>query len=546
MTPGNELLFLALGGSGEIGMNVNLYGANGKWLMVDCGLTFAGPDLPGVDLVLPDLAFIEDQLDNLVGIVITHGHEDHIGALPYLAADLDVPLYATPFTAGLIRGKLEEEGIADRVTLRVVEPGGDVWLSPFSVRFVPLAHSIPEGNALLIGTPHGKVLHTGDWKVDEAPVLGEPATAEQLTAIGDEGVLALVCDSTNVFNPEASGSESSVREGLDRVVSEAKGRVVVTTFASNAARLHTLGEVARDTGRRICVAGRSLDRILKVAKATGYLRDFPEPVSFEQAMQLPARDVLIVATGGQGEARAALARIAEGSHPIKLSEGDTVVFSSKQIPGNEVAIGRIQNQLAANGIAMITERQAFVHVSGHPGRPELKAMYQWIRPEMLVPVHGEQRHLAEHARFAVGLGVPKSIVQVNGDIVRLAPDGPVKIGHAPVAELALDGDVILPVGGATMNERRRLMVNGQISVAVAVDGGRLRGEPQVRVQGVPVEEDREPFLADARAAARDAVKGGSRDIEKLRESVRLAVRKTATRWTGKKPVVDVLVVDLAA
>ena len=546
MTPGNELLFLALGGSGEIGMNVNLYGCNGKWLMVDCGLTFAGPDLPGIDLVLPDLAFIEDQLDDLVGIVITHGHEDHIGALPYLAADLDVPLYATPFTAGLIRGKLEEEGIADRVTLRIVEPGGDVWLSPFSVRFVPLAHSIPEGNALLIGTPHGKVLHTGDWKVDEAPVLGEPATADQLTTIGDEGVLALVCDSTNVFNPEASGSESAVREGLARVVSEAKGRVVVTTFASNAARLHTLGEVARDTNRRICVAGRSLDRILKVAKATGYLRDFPDPISFEQAMQLPARDVLIVATGGQGEARAALARIAEGSHPIKLSEGDTVVFSSKQIPGNEVAIGRIQNQLAAKGIVQITERQAFVHVSGHPGRPELKAMYQWIRPEMLVPVHGEQRHLAEHARFAKSLGVPKSIVQVNGDIVRLSPDGPRKIGHAPVAELALDGDVILPVGGSTMNERRRLMVNGQISVAVAVQGGRLRGEPQIRVQGVPVEEDREPFLADARDAARDAVNGGSRDIEKLRENVRLAVRKTATRWTGKKPVVDVLVVDLAA
>ena len=546
MTPGNELLFLALGGSGEIGMNVNLYGANGKWLMVDCGLTFAGPDLPGVDLILPDLAFIEGQIDNLVGIVITHGHEDHIGALPYLAADLDVPLYATPFTAGLIRGKLEEEGIADQVTLRVVEPGGDVQLSPFSVRFVPLAHSIPEGNALLIGTPHGNVLHTGDWKVDEAPVLGEPATAEQLTAIGDAGVLALVCDSTNVFNPEASGSESSVREGLDRVVNEAKGRVVVTTFASNAARLHTLGEVARDTGRRICVAGRSLDRILKVAKATGYLRDFPEPVSFEQAMQLPPREVLIVATGGQGEARAALARIAEGSHPIKLSEGDTVVFSSKQIPGNEVAIGRIQNQLAAKGIVQITERQAFVHVSGHPGRPELKAMYEWIRPQMLVPVHGEQRHLAEHARYATGLGVPRSIVQVNGEIVRLAPKGPVKIGHAPVAELALDGDVILPAGGSTMNERRRLMVNGQISVAVAVDGGRLRGEPQVRVQGVPVEEDREPFLAEARAAARDAVKGGSRDIERLRESVRLAVRKTATRWTGKKPVVDVLVVDLAA
>ena len=539
-TPGNELLFLALGGSGEIGMNVNLYGCDGKWLMVDLGLTFADPGYPGIDLVLPDLEFIEKRRDDLLGIVLTHGHEDHIGAIPYLAADLGVPLYATPFTAGLIRGKLEEEGIASQVTLRVIEREGAFQLGPFGLRYVPLAHSIPEGNALLIETPYGRIFHTGDWKLDEQPLLGTPSTAEELTAIGDAGVLALVCDSTNVFNDAASGSEGAVREGLDAVIRAAEGRVVVTTFASNAARLQTLGEVARDTGRQLCVAGRSLDRILRVAKSVGYLQDFPPVIDFDAAMKLPPRETMIVATGGQGEARAALARIAFDSHPLKLSAGDTVVFSSKQIPGNEVAIGRIQNVLAAKGVIQITDRQAHVHVSGHPGRPELELMYKWIRPEIILPVHGEMRHMAEQARVAAAAGVPRGLVQANGELVRLAPDGPEKLGHERAGRLILDGDVILPADGTTMNERRRLSANGVISVAVALDkGGRLRGEPALGLQGVPVEEDRGDFLDDARDAVEKAVDGGSRDEAKLREAIRLAVRRQATRWTGKKPVVEV-------
>jgi ribonuclease J len=543
VTPGNELLFLALGGSGEIGMNVNLYGTQGKWVMVDCGITFADPGYPGIDIILPDLQFIEERLDDLLGIVLTHGHEDHIGALPYLAADLDVPLYATPFTAGLIRGKLEEEGIADRVRLKIVENEGSFQLGPFGFRYVPLAHSIPEGNALVIDTPHGRIFHTGDWKLDNQPLLGEPSTEAELRAIGDAGVLAMVCDSTNVFNPEASGSEGDVRKGLDEVIAAATGRVLVTTFASNAARLQTLGEVARDTGRELCVAGRSLDRILRVAKATGYLRDFPDTIDFDTAMSLPPGRVMIVATGGQGEPRAALSRIAEGTHQIKLGQGDLVVFSSKQIPGNEIAIGRIQNTLAAAGVAMITDRQAYVHVSGHPGRPELAAMYGWIRPEILVPVHGELRHMAEQARFALSEGVPQSIVQKNGDIVRLAPGKPERIGAAPSGRLVLDGDVILPADGTTINERRKLALYGQVSVAVALRKGALAGTPEVRIQGVPVEEDREPFIADAQDAAAGAVKGDTRDREKVREAVRLAVRRVATRWTGKKPIVDVLIVD---
>jgi ribonuclease J len=545
MKPGDELLFLALGGSGEIGMNVNLYGCRGKWLMVDLGMTFADPHYPGVELVLPDLSFIEERREDLIGIVLTHGHEDHIGAIPYLALDLGVPLYATPFTAALIHEKLQEEGLVDQVPVKVIDIGGELRLDPFRLRFVPLAHSIPEGNALLIETPHGKVFHTGDWKLDEFPQIGDPADANALIKVGDEDILALVCDSTNVFQEEASGSEREVREGLDRVIGEAEGRVLVTTFASNAARLRTLGQVAQDTGRQVCVAGRSLDRILRVARSVGYLRDFPETIDFETAMRLPRREVMIIATGGQGESRAALARIAFAQHKISLAEGDLVVFSSKQIPGNEIAIGRIQNELAARGIRMITDRQANVHVSGHPGRPELAAMYGWIRPKIIVPVHGEMRHLVEHDRFARVQGVPKGIVQKNGDVVRLAPDGPLKVGEEQVGQLVVDGDVILPADGMTMNERRRLGQAGLIMVAVPLDkNGALAGDVAVATEGLPVEEDRESFLAQAVEAAEGVVPGARGDEAKLAEAVRLAVRRCATEFTGKKPVVRVMVVSV--
>jgi ribonuclease J len=545
MTPGDELLFLALGGSGEIGMNVNLYGCRGKWIMVDLGMTFADPAYPGVELILPDLSFIEERRSDLLGLVLTHGHEDHIGAIPYLATDLGVPLYATPFTAGLIAGKLEEEGLLGEVELNVIELGGDFRLGPFGLRYVPLAHSIPEGNALLIDTPFGRIFHTGDWKLDDEPQLGDPSTAAELSRIGDDGVLALVCDSTNVFNEQASGSEAAVREGLDDVVGEAEGRVLVTTFASNAARLKTLGHVAVDTGRQVCVAGRSLDRILRVAKSVGYLTDFPPVIDFETAMKLPRRELMIIATGGQGEVRAALARIAFGQHKLSLEADDLVVFSSKQIPGNEIAIGRIQNALAEKGISMITDRQAPVHVSGHPGRPELAAMYEWIRPEIIVPVHGEMRHLTEQARFARQRGVPHGIVQTNGDLVRLAPDGPVKVSKEKVGRLMLDGDVILGADGATMNERRRIGYNGVISVALAIDADdRVRGGVALALEGVPVEEDREAFLEEVCAVAAAAAAESDGGEAKLKEKVRLAVRRCATDWTGKKPVVDVLTVRL--
>jgi ribonuclease J len=432
IVPGEELLFCALGGSGEIGMNVNLYGCRGQWLMVDLGLTFAGPDYPGIELILPDLEFIETQQDRLVGIVLTHGHEDHIGALPYLAEDLESPLYATPFTAGLIAGKLEEEGLTGQVKLNVVERGGTVTLGPFRISFVALSHSIPEGNGVLIETPFGNVFHTGDWKIDDTPVIGEAPSAQTLIDIGDRGVLALVCDSTNVFQDQPSGSEESVHAGLRQQVEAASGRVLVTTFASNAARLQTIGRVASEAGRRVCIAGRSLERILRVSQATGYLRDFPPIVSFDEAMRLPRSEVLIIATGGQGEPRAALGRIASGNHDLKLGENDTVIFSSRIIPGNEVAIGRIMNQLSDLGVRIVTEKQSHVHVSGHPGRPELVQMYDWVRPQIVVPVHGEARHMAEQARLALAHGVPSALYQVNGEVIRLAPDGPKKIDEVRV------------------------------------------------------------------------------------------------------------------
>jgi ribonuclease J len=544
MIPGEELLFVALGGSGEIGMNVNLYGCRGQWIMVDLGLTFADPTYPGIELILPDLEFIENQQQRLAGIVLTHGHEDHIGALPYLAEELKSPLYATPFTAGLIAGKLEEEGLTGQVKLNIVERGGSIELGPFRVSFVALSHSIPEGNGVLIETTFGNIFHTGDWKIDETPVIGEAPSPETLISIGDSGVLALVCDSTNVFQEAPSGSEESVHAGLLAKVAEAKGRVLVTTFASNAARLQTIGRVATETNRKVCIAGRSLDRILRVAQTTGYLRDFPPPISFDEAMRLPKSEVLIIATGGQGEPRAALGRIAGGTHDLKLTEDDTVIFSSRIIPGNEVAIGRIMNQLSELGVRMVTERQAHVHVSGHPGRPELIEMYNWVRPEIVVPVHGEARHLREHARLAVAHGVPKAVVQENGDVIRLAPGAPKKVDEVRVGRLVLDGDVILPADGATITERRRMGYGGLITVSVPVGrDGKLAGTPLIRPFGVPVEEDRDDFIADATDAATRAYSPG-KDDDAVRESVRLAVRRCATLWTGKKPLVEVMMLQV--
>ena len=540
MKPGNELVFCALGGSGEIGMNVNLYGCEGKWLMVDLGMTFSGNEYPGVDLVFADLEFIEERKADLLGVVLTHGHEDHIGAVPYFAAELGVPLYATPFTARLVAEKLDEARNADAIDLRVIDHLDSFQLGPFGIRYVPLAHSIAEGNALVIDTPHGRIFHTGDWKLDDEPLIGTPATQGELTALGDEGILALVCDSTNVFNPQASGSEGDVRDGLLEEVRRHKGkRVLVTTFASNVARLQTLGEVARASGRKLCVAGRSLERIIRTGQASGYLKNLPDTVDMASAMDLPRGEVLIVATGGQGEARAALARIADDTHPIALESGDVVLFSSRQIPGNEIAIGRIQNQLALRGIEIVTDRQAHIHVSGHPGRPELEALYSWLRPQILIPVHGEVRHMREQARVGKASGIPQTVFQKNGDLVRIAPGKPGKFGDTRTGRLVLDGDIIAPADGQGMVMRRRIAHNGVVMVALD-----HKGRAQVAGIGLPLDEDYDDFVAEARADVEAAVgklQGANRkDAEQVREAARLAARRAASRWSGKKPQVQVM------
>ena len=543
-TPEDELLFLALGGSGEIGMNVNLYGCRGQWLMVDLGMTFGGDEYPGIDLVFADLEFIEERREDLIGIVLTHAHEDHIGAVPYFAAELDVPLYATPFTAELVRRKLIEAGIENEIELNVIDrEHGSIKLGPFEVTYIPLAHSIAEGNALLIETPFGRVFHTGDWKLDEEPLVGTPATEEELALLGDEGILALVCDSTNVFNPQYSGSESFVYQGLLEEVRAWQGRrVVVTTFASNVARLQTLGHIAGETGRAVCIAGRSLERIIEVAKANGYLQDFPEPVDFDTAMSLPRGQVLILATGGQGEPRAALARMAEDSHPIGLTTGDVVLFSSRQIPGNELAIGRVQNLLAARGIEMVTDRQSDIHVSGHPGRPELEALYGWLRPDILVPVHGEMRHMQEQARLGRARGIPQAVVQQNGDIVRLAPGEAGKLTTTRAGRLVLDGDIIVPADGEAIVTRRRLARDGIL--IVVLDEERM---PQVHGFGLPLDEDYPEFVAEAERDVVEALrrlKGAkARDREEVIEAARLAARRAAQRWSGKKPQTRVILAE---
>jgi len=547
MTPGDELLFLPLGGSGEIGMNLNLYGCRGKWVIVDFGMTFGHAGLPGIDLVFPDIGFIEERRKDLLGIVLTHGHEDHIGAIPYLAADLGVPLYATPFTAGLIREKLIEEGLEGKLKVKILPMDGSFTLGPFGFRYVHLAHSIPEGNALVIETPHGRVFHTGDWKLDDDPIVGSPAPAESLAAIGDEGVLALVCDSTNVFNRKESGSEGGVRDSLHRLLKSRKGRIVITTFASNAARVKAVAEIANWLGRRLVLVGRSMERIVKVARESGYLRDLPPLATIDEAEFMPPESLLILCTGCQGEPRAALSRIATRQHShIRLDPGDLVVFSSKQIPGNEIEIGDLINALVAQDIEVITEKDAHVHVSGHPGQPELKAMYGWIRPHIAVPVHGELRHMSRQADLARSWGAAKTIVPRNGTVIRLAPEGPAVVDHVAAGRLVLDGDVIIGADSQTMVVRRRLQHNGYLAATLVLDRkGALAAEPVINQQGLPVENDQTAFLEDCATAVEKTLKAcGGRNRDHLAEQTRIALRRIAREYTAKRPVTEVNIIQL--
>ncbi|MCK5423984.1 MAG: ribonuclease J [Emcibacter sp.] len=547
----DDLYFLPLGGSGEIGMNLNLYKTQGKWLMVDCGISFADTYLPGIDLIMPNTNYIEQRQDNLVGLIITHAHEDHVGALAHLWRRFRCPVYATPFTMIIIRLKLAEAGLLDEVPLIEVPLEGSVEVGPFTVDFISLTHSIPEPNAVRITTEAGTIFHTGDWKLDPEPLLGEKTNEDRMRQVGDEGVLALVCDSTNVFNVEPSGSESKVRDSITQMLSAKKGKVFCATFSSNVARVDTLAQAARHNGREVCLVGRSLKRNVAAAIEAGYLKDFPRVVDEAQAGYLPNEKILYICTGCQGEARAALMRIAQGnSRDVTIAKGDTVIFSSKIIPGNELHIGRLHNALVEIGAEIITEKDAFVHVSGHPGQMELSQMYDWIRPEILVPVHGELRHMKRQAEFGKGAGIKNAIVPRNGTLIRLAP-GPAKIvEYVDVGRFALDGQFIIPADDDAIVTRRRMLYNGALVVALVIDGkGAFLAVPEITNLGSPDAgmERFEDVIIEAVFAAADKLTSKQRaDKNKLAEAVRVQARKAAKNYTFKEkgPLTTVTVTQI--
>lgn len=546
----DELVFLPLGGSGEIGMNLNLYGfgqpTNRKWIMIDCGVMFGDLSTPGIELICADPTFILEEKDNLLGVVLTHGHEDHIGAVGLLGPELDCPVYATAFTAKLVEGKLEERGV--KLDLRVIDIGARFALGPFDLEFVTLTHSIPEPNGVIIRTPLGTLLHTGDWKIDPEPTLGPETDSATLRAIGDAGVLAMICDSTNVFSKGESGSEMRVKESLTRIIARQAGRVAVTTFASNVARVVSICEAAYAADRSVCLLGRSMLRIVGAAREVGLLPDGVKFVEPEQAGLLPREHVLYLCTGSQGEPRAALSRIAREDHrDLVLSEGDTVIFSSKIIPGNERDIFNLINDLVELGVNVVTEKDEFTHVSGHPNREELRKMYKWVRPTFSIPVHGEARHLEEHADFAVKLGVKKAIAPRNGDLIRLAPGEPEIIDEAPAGRWFLDGDMLMPDGSGPMRERRKLSFAGVVVVALAIDEHeRMACVPSVSIIGGPKEapgiEDLGSVIAEeAENAVMSLSKSKRADDGAVELAVTRAVRNEMTAVWGKRPGVAVLI-----
>ena len=550
--PKDELVFLPFGGVGEIGMNLALYGYgprhNRTWIVVDFGVAFAHADLPGVDLVFPDIAWLEEHRTSIAGILITHAHEDHFGALIDLWPRLRLPVYATAFTAHLLAAKLASEPGSELVPINQVRAGDRVTLGPFEVEYINVAHSIPESNALAIRTPFGTVIHTGDWKLDDAPAVGAPTDAMRLMEIGTEGVLALICDSTNAVREGRSASEAEVARELTDIVRTAKGRVAFTTFASNVGRIKSIAAAAQAAGRQVVLSGRALRRSVDVATELGML-DWVAPFLDEEAFQhLPRERVVVILTGSQGEPRASLARVATGDHPrIELSAGDTLVFSARAIPGNEMEIIRIINALTARHVDVITDRDRLVHVSGHPRRGELTDMYAWTRPQIAVPVHGEPQHLAAHAELARELGVPTVIEALNGMVVRLAPDPAGQIGEVDTGRLYKDGRIIGDFDSIGVAERRRLSFGGHVVVALTIDGkGETLADPELRLTGLPIRDAAgrplEETVLNAVTGTLDSLpRPQRRDPDVVGEAVRRAVRAAVADAWGKKPVCTILV-----
>ncbi|MDI4656060.1 ribonuclease J [Xanthobacter autotrophicus] len=556
MAPTDELVFAPLGGVGEIGMNLGLYGFGPRkartWLIVDLGMSFAGEEAPGVDLVLPDIRFLEAEKKHIAGLVLTHAHEDHIGAVLDLWPRLKCPIYTTRFTAGLLEAKRAgEPGAPSQLPVTVVRSGGTVEIGPFGVEFIPVAHSIPDSHALAIRTKAGLVVHTGDWKLDPTPVVGLPTDVARLKALGDEGVRAIICDSTNAVRDGVSPSEADVGASLREIVGKAKHRVAFTTFSSNVARIRGIAESAYANGREVVVVGRALERVIGVAREQGLLDGVPAFRSAEAYGYLPREKVVAILTGSQGEQRAALRRIADDDHPeIALSPGDLVVFSSRTIPGNEKVVNHIVNALTKRGVEVLTDRKALVHVSGHPRRGELAEMYRLVRPQVSIPVHGEALHLHEHAQLAKSLGVPEVVNCYDGNVIRLAPGPAERVDDVPFGRLYKDGRLLIPDGGRSIPERRKLSYVGAVSVAVAVDRqGGLAGDPSVEITGVPERGeggiDMLDHVLDTVVATLDTLpKARRRDPDALAETLERAVRSAVNAVWGKKPVCHVHILEV--
>jgi ribonuclease J len=553
----DELVFLPLGGSNEIGMNFNCYGFgppdDRKWIIVDVGVTFGDQTTPGVDIIMPDPSFIEAYAEDILGIVLTHAHEDHIGAMGWLWPRLQAPVYATPFTAYLLREKLRDADLLDEVEITEVPLGGRFQLGPFDIELITITHSIPEPNGLAIRTPLGAILHTGDWKIDPDPLLGGKTDIAAISRLGDEGVLAMVCDSTNVFVDGEAGSEAEVRVAMNKLISSLKGKVAVACFASNVARMDTAIRAAQANDRRVCLVGRSMHRMAGAARSVGFLQDVEDFISEADAGHFPEDKILYLCTGSQGEARAALSRIADGTHPhVSLGDGDSVVFSSRVIPGNEVAIRNLQNKLADKGVRLYTDRDhPGIHVSGHPCRDELKQMYQWARPKIAVPTHGERRHLIEHCNLAKEMQVAQALAPRNGDLVRLAPGHAEIIDEVPAGRLFVDGGMLTPENGEALRERRHAATNGVIHVSIVLDKkGRIASGPQVRAVGMPGDEDYplEEALDDLAEVAVEAMKKldaeAKGEDEQVETAVSRAIKKASQRIWERRPIVETTVLRI--